>query len=85
MLNPTHKIPNSPARIDALALETREHFAEMQDAFAHNFGLVRAETRQLGERVDRLEGGMNRVERRLDRHEDLLVDVLTAVRSLKRD
>jgi hypothetical protein len=76
--------------IDALAEASQEHFAEMRDFSIHNFTLVRDDIKQLGGRVDQLtgrvgqvEGGLARVERRLDRHEDLLVDILTVVRKLE--
>lgn len=73
------------ARIEAQAQATSAHVAEMRDVAVHNFTLLRADFHQLSGRVERLECGMGRVERRLDRHEDLLVEVLTEVRSLKRD
>ena len=61
------------AEVDARFDEVREHFVEMRDFTTFCFDKLRSEMR-----VD-----FGRVERRLDRHEELLGEVLKEVRALK--
>lgn len=60
--------------------EVRDHFDEMRNFTTHRFAKLRAEMR--GEFHD-VKANFGRVERRLDRHEELLGELLTEVRSLK--
>ena len=59
--------------VDARFDEVREHFGEMRDFTTFCFDKLRAEMR----------ADFGRVERRLDRHEELLGEVLREVRALK--
>lgn len=75
--------------------EVAQHFVEMRDFTTFCFEKLRQELRsglkkvderfdQMDVRLERVEGGAARVERRLDRHEELLGEVLAEVRALRR-
>jgi hypothetical protein len=70
------------ARLDSLTIEVRDHFVEMRDFTTFGFDKLGKELRA---EISDVKMGLGRVERRLDRHEDLLGQVLTEVRALRRE
>lgn len=74
--------------VDARFDEVRDHFVEMRDFTTFCFEKLRTEMVQghseLRSEIADVKSGLGRVERRLDRHEDMLGEVLTEVRALRR-
>lgn len=74
--------------VDARFDEVRDHFVEMRDFTTFCFEKLRTEMVQghdsLRAEIIEVKTGLGRVERRLDRHEDMLGEVLTEVRALRR-
>ena len=74
-------------KVDSRFDEVSEHFVEMRDFTTFCFDKLRAEMIQghgrLEAEIAGVKAGLGRVERRLDRHEELLGEVLTEVRALK--
>lgn len=74
-------------QVDARFDEVREHFVEMRDFTTFCFDKFRGEMlqghEQLHAEISGVKAGLGRVERRLDRHEELLGEVLMEVRALK--
>jgi predicted nuclease with TOPRIM domain len=74
-------------KVDSRFDEVSEHFVEMRDFTTFCFEKLQGEMIQGHERlqaeISGVKAGLGRVERRLDRHEELLGEVLTEVRALK--
>jgi hypothetical protein len=66
--------------VDARFDEVAEHFVEMRDFTTFCFDKLGSELRA---EIADVKVGLGRVERRLDRHEELLGEVLREVRALK--